>query len=87
MTGHDNDDEESEQEIARLVRVAREAKGWTQHHVADLMQEHGFSWTQSTVSRVESGRQGLRLREARVLARVLGIDKGPGWLRWREDEP
>lgn len=38
------------------------------------MREHGHKWHQSTVARIETGRQMIRLGEIAALTEVFGVD-------------
>lgn len=53
------------------LRLLREGKGLSQPELARLMQEAGHRWHQSTVYRVESGKQELKAAELADLARIL----------------
>lgn len=63
--------------IAASVRAHRERMGISQAelaaHVTAEGKADGVSWHQSTTARVEDGAQRLRLDEAEIVARVLGI--------------
>jgi transcriptional regulator with XRE-family HTH domain len=63
-----------ERAFAAVVRRARERTGWPQGRIAEAMNAQGWRWHQSTVARVESGKQAARLGEAVALAEILGID-------------
>ncbi len=55
--------------VARL----RKRLGMSQTALAQAMQEQGLShWRQNTVSRVETGKQELSVRELRALGEILG---------------
>lgn len=55
------------------VKRLREAKGWTQNHLAERLREAGLEeFHQITVARLETGRRAVRLGEAGVIASVLG---------------
>lgn len=71
----------AERYAARQVRKHRLAKRWTQENLAAAMVLEGFDWTQSTVSRIEAGKRGLTLKEARVIVDVLDIQRGLFWQR------
>ena len=53
------------------VRRLRERRELSQTALADAMREHGHPWHQSTVYRIESGRQPVSYWEAVDLAEIL----------------
>jgi transcriptional regulator with XRE-family HTH domain len=53
------------------LRLLREEKGMSQSEVARQMSERGHPWHQSTVYRVEQGKQEASYSEARDLAAIL----------------
>ena len=67
---HTSDDADSR--LGMNVRTLREQKGMPQAALARAMTQQGWQWHQSTVARIESGRQPLRLAEASALAQILG---------------
>lgn len=59
---------------ANVVRL-RVAKGWSQSDLAAKMQEAGHAhWRQTTVSRVENGKQRISADDLELLGEVLGGD-------------
>jgi transcriptional regulator with XRE-family HTH domain len=70
MSGEDGRETEAET-FGRNLRDLRERKNMSQAELGRQMTEAGFPWHQSTVYRVEQGRQDVTLREARALARML----------------
>jgi transcriptional regulator with XRE-family HTH domain len=64
--------EEADKRVGSNVRRLREAAGITQVELAQAMTERGWQWHQSTVARVESGRQSVRFAEAEDLVQILG---------------
>ena len=81
MTGLDrlgNPEDLTPDEVAQVgqnVRALRQALGWTQSDLARRMVEEGArSWSQTTVSRVENGRQGITFRDGIALEDALSID-------------
>lgn len=56
---------------ANVVRIRR-FRDLSQEHIAGRMAHHG--WTQSTVSRVESGQRSLRVPELLDLASILEVE-------------
>lgn len=73
--------DDPEQSFARNVRAQRVARGWTQADLANELRRYGLDLHPSAISKIEreSDSSGLsprliRLSEAVVFARVLGID-------------
>jgi septal ring factor EnvC (AmiA/AmiB activator) len=60
----------SDRDVGRMVAQLRGDR--TQQAVADAMRKRGWPWSQATVWSVEKGERPLKLREAAVLALVLG---------------
>ena len=60
----------TDQDVGQAVARLRGER--TQQAIADAMRERGWKWSQATVWSVEKGERPLRLREAAVLASVLG---------------
>ncbi len=67
--GPDNADER----LGANVRFLRERREISQAELARRMSAAGCPWHQSTVARVEAGRQAVRASEAEALARILGV--------------
>lgn len=63
--------ESANEKLGVAVRTLREQKGMSQAELARLMTERGWPWHQSTVYRVESGKQTVGFSEALDLAGVL----------------
>ena len=63
--------ETANEKLGVAVRTLREEKGISQVELARLMTERGWPWHQSTVYRVESGKQTVGFSEALDLAGVL----------------
>jgi chromosome segregation ATPase len=61
---------ESDSDIGRVVAELRGTR--SQHSLAEAMRELGWPWSQATVWSVEKGERPLKLREAVVLASILG---------------
>ena len=57
----------------RLLRLLRESRGWSQKQVAERMRAYGYSWNQSTITRIESASRPLRLNELADLAILFGV--------------
>jgi transcriptional regulator with XRE-family HTH domain len=66
-----NAGESADEKLAGNLRALREAAGMSQGALASAMAERGWPWHQSTVYRVESGRQGVKFAEAVDLADIL----------------
>jgi transcriptional regulator with XRE-family HTH domain len=66
-------DEDADKRFGNNLRRLREEADMTQAELAQAMTERGWPWHQSTVARVESGRQSVRFSEAEVLAKILGV--------------
>lgn len=58
------------------LRGLRLGADMTQTQLAAAMRERGFRWHQTTVTRVEAGRQHLTLEEAAALAELFAVDLG-----------
>ncbi|MGJ9371808.1 helix-turn-helix transcriptional regulator [Nesterenkonia sp. CF4.4] len=52
----------------------RELRGISQTGLAKLLKAEGLPFHQQTVQRIEDGKRPIRLNEAFVMARVLGVD-------------
>ena len=63
--------ESANERLGANVRVLRERKDMSQAELARLMTERGWPWHQSTVYRVESGKQTVSFDEAVDLAAIL----------------
>lgn len=64
-----------DQHVAANVKRLREQAGLKQAALVDLLRVNGLAdWHPTTLSRTESGERPLRMSEAVVLARVLGVD-------------
>jgi transcriptional regulator with XRE-family HTH domain len=61
-------------QLGRIVRLRRAGAGWTQADLGERMTEHGLSWRQSTVNRIETGLRPITWNEAVTLAALLDID-------------
>lgn len=58
------------------LRGLRLGADMTQVSLAEAMQERGFRWHQTTVARLEAGRQRLTMQEGATLAELFGVDLG-----------
>lgn len=63
---------DSDAEVGRVVAQLRGER--TQQSVAAAMRDLGWRWSQATVWGVEKGERPLKLREAVVLASILGAN-------------
>ena len=59
-----------------VVRDARERRQLSQRRLAELLEEAGVRLDPSAITRIERGTRDVKLREATVIASVLGIDLG-----------
>lgn len=66
--------DDTDQRFAANFRHAREKAKLSQDDVAEQMRERGYAWHQTTVYRVESASQRVRLGEAEALAAIVGTD-------------
>jgi len=82
--GGDTAGENADERLARNLRTLRERAGMSQDAIAAAMAERGHPWHQSTVYRVESGRQTVRFGEAADLAEILGT--GVARFTWTSPE-
>jgi hypothetical protein len=58
------------------LRGLRLGADMTQVSLAAAMRERGFRWHQTTVARVEAGRQPLTMAEGAALADLFGVGLG-----------
>ncbi len=65
--------ESANERLGLAVRTLREQKNMSQAELARLMTERGWPWHQSTVYRVESGKQTVGFNEAVDLAAILRV--------------
>jgi transcriptional regulator with XRE-family HTH domain len=63
----------TDEQVGRILRDLRMAKGWTQGLVANRMTTGRRRWHQTTVGKIESGTRPLTLSEAIDLAVVLDV--------------
>jgi transcriptional regulator with XRE-family HTH domain len=63
------------------MRKLRERAGLSQAALAIAMQERSWPWHQSTIYRIESGRQTVSFWESRDLAAILGVS--PERFAWK----
>lgn len=75
-TGETWDPGELDDRLALSLRATRRSLGLSQGAVADLMNEFGFSWRQTTVAKIETGGRPVLFREAACLARIFKKDIG-----------
>jgi transcriptional regulator with XRE-family HTH domain len=68
-------DPSAEEVFGAQVRLAREARQWTQEALARHLREtSGIGMDQAAVARLEGGKRSIRLNEASALAKLLGLD-------------
>lgn len=63
----------AESYLPENLRALRERKGMSQAALAKAMQERGWLWHQTTVVRIEAGRQSLGFGETVDVAYILGV--------------
>jgi transcriptional regulator with XRE-family HTH domain len=56
------------------LRDARMRKGWSQRHLAEVLEARGIRLDPSAVTRIERGSRDVKLREATVMAGCLDVD-------------
>lgn len=61
------------QYLPENLRALRERKGISQAVLAKAMKDRGWPWHQTTVTRVEGGRQPVEFGEVVDLAEILGV--------------
>lgn len=66
-------DGKSKNIIGEKIRALRNRKGWTQAHLAELLQLEGFEFSDLTVLRIEGGKRFVADYELKVLAKVLEV--------------
>ena len=57
-------------------RELRNQRGWSQQDVADRMKAFGYSWSQATMTRLETATRPVRLNEVADLAALHGLKIG-----------
>ncbi|MDH6678422.1 transcriptional regulator with XRE-family HTH domain [Rhodococcus sp. LBL1] len=63
-------------EIGRKIAELRSQQQKTQHEFLAELAVQGVAWTQTTLSRIESGKRAVKLSEALAIADVLGVSAG-----------
>lgn len=71
VTDTDGEGDPAEARIAANIARLRKEHSWSQGDLARAMQDRGFSWYPTTVSRIEKGERPLRLVEGVALADVF----------------
>jgi transcriptional regulator with XRE-family HTH domain len=66
----------SERAVGQRLRELRTGTGMSQQALAAAMVRRGWPWHQSTVHRIESGSQALRVGELVDVALVFGVSPG-----------
>lgn len=66
-------DQDPEKLAGRRLRELRTARRWPLREVAQLMRQHGYTWHQSVVAKIETGQRPLRLNEAIALSNLFGV--------------
>jgi len=62
-----------EENVARRLKLEREARGWSTTAVSDRMNDAGFEMNPSAVWRIENGKRRINLDEAIGFADVFGV--------------
>ena len=62
--------------LSMKIRELRQARRISQASLAGSMTQRGFAWHQSTVARIEAGRQPLRADELAAIGWILGVPAG-----------
>lgn len=65
--------QDPERYLGARVRQLREQFGYSQEHLAKLMQEAKLKWGQTTVAKTEAGSRPVRVNEAVALADLFGL--------------
>lgn len=55
------------------LKAERDARGWSQPHLVELLEAQGISWHVSTVAKIEGGNRAVRIIEAVAMADVFGV--------------
>lgn len=55
------------------VKAERQARGWTQPYMAELLETHGIPMGVTTVTKIEGGSRPVRIVEAVGMADVFGV--------------
>jgi transcriptional regulator with XRE-family HTH domain len=74
----------AEQYLPENLRALREQKATSQAALAKAMKDRGWPWHQTTVARVEGGRQPVGFGEVVDLAQILGVT--PDRFTWSGQE-
>lgn len=62
--------------VGKKIQGVREKLGFMQSEFAARLQEEGVQWSRATLSKVERGERQVRLTEAPVVAKLLGLGVG-----------
>lgn len=71
----------TDREIGELCASLRKQRGLSQGQLVEIINATGLRWHQTTLTRVETGDRGLRVKELPCLAEALGISV-PDMLRF-----
>lgn len=55
------------------LKNERDARGWSQPHLVELLEAQGISWHTSTIAKIEGGKRSVRIVEAVALADVFEL--------------
>lgn len=66
-------DGQSKNIIGEKVRTLRSERGWTQKHLAELLQLEGFEFSDLSVLRIEKGLRFVPDYEVKALAKIFEV--------------
>ena len=66
-------DGQSKNIIGEKVLTLRSERGWTQKHLAELMQLEGFEFADLTVLRIEKGLRFVPDYEVKALSKIFDV--------------
>jgi transcriptional regulator with XRE-family HTH domain len=62
------------QRVGANLQLHRKAKGYSQSDLAGMLEQRGLPFQQQTILKIEKGTRPLKLKEAYVIADILGIE-------------
>jgi transcriptional regulator with XRE-family HTH domain len=62
-----------DQRIGGNIQRTRNTAGWSQADLAGRLTDHGLSFPQQTINRIEHGERPLKFEEALAIADLLGV--------------
>jgi transcriptional regulator with XRE-family HTH domain len=60
--------------VGANLQLHRKAKGYSQSDLAGMLEQRGLPFQQQTILKIEKGTRPLKLKEAYVIADILGIE-------------